>query len=764
MATTAPVGTSTAAAPSAAVTALNTARAAAVASGQSAYAGNDANLSTFSTANPSLSTVGGTGGGSTGTVPTQVPTKAPAVMSATPAVNKINNTLVPAMNQGSVDIASQNAKNPVDPNYQMSAAELADPSLYTQRIAAYNASKAGANAPTPPAPVSPGDQAMKDAANTPDPGYQFAYDASGNKQQIAQGSPIPPGLSTTPPADPTLNGHTVVQSTTTAQGTTFQQYSDGTYGIADQSGAFAGAATAQDFQNAQANSPATVMQNIQASLSSLSAGSIPLSDSQQAQVNALQTSLAQNIATLTQTNASFTGANEVAENLYGMGNSLSGIGIIQGTINQGVQAIAKLQSDTAGAIAKMTDDFQQENYTDMLGAYNASLSATKDIQDHLDQMQTFAETQKQNALTEVHQQFQDQMSSQNLSLAQKKQTFDQYMQQATLDEKTKADASDAYYKQQDLDLKEAAATNGFNTDGSGAGPVAVTATGAPNKAAQAAFLAQYPANVQTQITGLANYTLLPSSFPTRANKGDIDRATAVALAQQYDPSYNENLAATRQKVYTTYNDGTSAPSKSITALNTAAAHLSTLTADSAKLGNVGFTPINDVKNFLGNLTGVGPQQTGTKTDIAAVTGELAAAFKSSGATDAEIKSLGTIDSNSSPAAVKSYVEAATSLMGGKLQELNDSYTAAMGEPPSTSFLHPTAANTLLQLQTQGYNIDIPALQQTAPVQLKNFVAADPTANTAVYNNAKAALMKVNGGQQPSADDIYQLLQTNGYVQ
>jgi hypothetical protein len=126
----------------------------------------------------------------------QVPTKAPAVMSATPAVNKINNTLVPAMNQGSVDIASQNAKNPVDPNYQMSAAELADPSLYTQRIAAYNASKAGATAPTPPAPVSPGDQAMKDAANTPDPGYQFAYDASGNKQQIAQGSPIPPGLST----------------------------------------------------------------------------------------------------------------------------------------------------------------------------------------------------------------------------------------------------------------------------------------------------------------------------------------------------------------------------------------------------------------------------------------------------------------------------------------------------------------------------------------------------------------------------------------
>lgn len=87
----------------------------------------------------------------------------------------------------------------------------------------------------------------------------------------------------------------------------------------------------------------------------------------------------------------------------------------------------------------------------------------------------------------------------------------------------------------------------------------------------------------------------------------------------------------------------------------------------------------------------------------------------------------------------------------------------MGVPPSQNFLHDSAATDLLTLQQQGYKINVPQLEQTAPVQLKNFVAAD-SGNSQVYDQAKQAIMQVNGGQAPSADDIYQFLQAQGYIQ
>lgn len=363
-----------------------------------------------------------------------IPKAAPAVFSSGAATAKVNNTLIPAMNTGQVGIAGQNAKNAIDPNYQMSAAEMANPSLYTARIKAYNATKNGTTTPTPPAPVSAGDQAMKDAANTPDPGFQFVYDASGNKQQIAQGAPVPPGLSTNPPANPTLNGHTVVRSTTDANGTQYQQYSDGSYGLADQNGQFAATATEQDFNNADENNPSTVIQHISAALASLSAGAVPLTEPQQAQVNALQTQLAQNVAIQTMANSNFTGATTVAENLYGMGNSIAGIGIIKGTIDAGVAKIQSLQSDAAVAIAKMTDDFQQENYKDMLDSYNAQLAATTAIQTHIENMQKFAETQKVDTQNQIHQNFQDLISSDNFELTKTQDAINNAFQQQQITE------------------------------------------------------------------------------------------------------------------------------------------------------------------------------------------------------------------------------------------------------------------------------------------------------------------------------------------
>lgn len=440
-------GTSTAANPSPAVQALNAARQSAVDSKQGAYAGPDANLSSFQSANPQIPT--------TAPPASQPPnqTQAPAVFSASPAISKINTQIAPAITAGNAGIAAQNQKNQVDPNLQMTPQELANPALYTARMAALNASKNPPAAAPAPAP-SPADQAMKDAANTPDPGFQFAYDANGAKQQVPQGEPIPAGLSSNPPADPTKNGHTVVQTAQGTDGSTYSQYSDGTYGVSDINGNFVGQVSSQTFQNAQSQDPANVAAHIQSSLASLSAGAIPLTEPQQAQVNALQTQLMQDVATQTQANANLTGGTTVAENLYGMGNSLSGIGMIKATIDAGVTAIANLQSTAAGAIAKMTESFQQENYSELSDAYKNMLTANAQIQTHIDQLVSQAQKIREDAQTQAHQNFQDAMSSETLDLNQKKDAFSQYIQSANLTQTQIKDASDAWYKQQDIGIRE----------------------------------------------------------------------------------------------------------------------------------------------------------------------------------------------------------------------------------------------------------------------------------------------------------------------
>lgn len=81
---TAPV--STPGAPSAAVVALNAQRAANVASGKSAYTGTAASLSSFTTANPTTSTAGGSGGGPEAGFNSNNTVQAPYTPAASPAI------------------------------------------------------------------------------------------------------------------------------------------------------------------------------------------------------------------------------------------------------------------------------------------------------------------------------------------------------------------------------------------------------------------------------------------------------------------------------------------------------------------------------------------------------------------------------------------------------------------------------------------------------------------------------------------------------
>lgn len=396
----------------------------------------------------------------------QVPTKAPAVFSATTATNKVNNVYIPTMNAATSAVANHNATTAAsfDPTYNFQPGETAV--AYNARIKAYKANQMGQTTTpqqTQPAP-SASDKAATDIANTPDVGHQFVWDANGNKVPIPIGTTPPAGYSTTqPPANPVTSGTPMVDHFVDTQGNTFAQYNNGTYGQIDSNGNFVGTISPQDFDAAKANSPQaqldilhTAVAQIQTSLSMVANGSYPLNPSQQAIINGLQTQLAADVATQTQANADLTGGTTVAMNLYGMGTSLAGIGKIKATVDSGVQKILDLQTKAATATAQMSESFMKDDMEMLKTAYDMYDSSAKEIQANIDKITDGIRQAKIDARNEAHQEFQDVMASNNYTLAQKKEVFDEYMSQAQLDETKKKDAQDVYFKAQDLALRQQA--------------------------------------------------------------------------------------------------------------------------------------------------------------------------------------------------------------------------------------------------------------------------------------------------------------------
>jgi len=312
--------------------------------------------------------------------PTKTPT--PTVFTPKAAVDHINNVVIPAMTTGNANIANQNAQNAQNKNITQ---------LPGETRAAYDARLAGTKSTTPTTTTP---TTTPHPTDIPEAGQQWAHNQStGEKIQLPLGQPFPEGYAATPPANPVLNGKTVVSTPVQGlYGETYQQYSDGSYGKLDINGNFVGAVSARDFSTAQANDPATVAANISKSLASLTRGAVPLNEAQTAQINALDSQLTQDIAAQTQANANYTGAMTVMQNLYGMGNAASGIGMIKATVDAGVNAIANLQTKAAASIAAMTDAFQKENYAEMRDHYKDLQANNDGIQAHIDKIRTEAES------------------------------------------------------------------------------------------------------------------------------------------------------------------------------------------------------------------------------------------------------------------------------------------------------------------------------------------------------------------------------------
>jgi hypothetical protein len=735
---TTPTQTSTAAAPSAAVQALNASREAAYNAKQNVYSGNNANLATFSAANPTLNTAGGSG-----TAPAQVPTRAPAVFSSTSATNSLNGTIIPIMQSAGAAVAAHaaNVSSQNDPNYNFRQGETAD--QYNARIKAYRASSTNNTTTTTPTTTTPSatDAAATQIANTPETGHQFFYDASGNTVELPVGSAPPPGYSSNKPAPNPVTSNTPIQSSfVTSGGSTFAQYNNGTYGQIDKNGNYVGAISPDQYQQQQANSPQAQADDLHAKVASIMSsldmvakGAYPLNANQQAIINGLQTQLNADVAQQTQANNNYTGGVTVAENLYGMGTSLAGIGAIKASVDQGVTKILDLQTKAATASAQMLDGFQKDNMAMLKTAYDVYSDSTKQIQDNINKIQDGIRQAKVDAQTEQHQKFSDFMTSQNYNLSTKKQAFDQYIQQANLDETKKKDAQDAWYKAQDIALRKQAQTP-FAPGGTT--PVGLTPTGKPNGQQQSAFLAQYPSTVQAQIKGLANYTQLPTDFPARANKGQMDRATAVALAKQYDPTYDENAAASRAALQKSLTSG--AYSQTINGANTLIQHLDAMRQYGKGLNNSPLPFLNAPMNSLTTaLGGANPTQFNIARD--AVASEAAKIYKGVGApSEKEIADWkSSVNANSSDAQREAAIKAITDLMAGKLSTLSDQYKGVMGNTGSFQILTDRNAKTLQSMGIEPTTVD-PTYGNSPANQVSRFYTSSPQNASYIDSIMKAA--------------------------
>lgn len=692
-------------------------------------------------------------GGAAPTVPVTIPATAPAgqtstsapastptaVVSSGTASDYVNNTIAPTLAAAKTAQATQQANtaatvaaNP----YSVLPGETT--AAYNARVAAYNASKVVA-----PVEKTPEQQ----IADNPDTGNQWLYDSQGNKVQNPIGDPVPVGYSTTNPnVGPTTP---VVDQTTDPVGNVYKQLSDGTYAKYNATGVYIGSATQSDFQNSKDGETALN------SLTQLANGTFPLSANEQAQVDGIKASFQALIQQQQTANANLTGGTTVAENLYGMGTSLSGLGEIKGTVDSGLAKIADLNSKMSTAVAQMEEGFRNDDVAAIKAAYDEYSDTVKSRQSELDTIQ--AATQKalvdaQTAARENETLKLTKMMDDNTISYQTKQLA---LDQSSLDEKTKDDLATQQLNklkyQLDVRKENVAEQGASDPTGLGGSPLPVvgyTASGAPDPAAQTQLLNSLPGgpngDLATQIKGLANYTIDPTTFTVRTLKGgtQMTRDEMVALAARYNPSYDMKNYPAAAKYLASFKSTTpNSTGGQIAAANKGIVHFANFVDQVSSLDNKGISHVNAVFND----TTTDPARRATlknaNTTALAVSDELSKFFK--GGT-ADVKSIddwqNALDVNASPGDLQGLKDSTVNLLTGQLDVAYSNYESAMGVPPPApgqpgSILTPAAITALKKIgvDTTPYDQGVQPYNTTSNDDFINSVPGN--SNGGVTNTA-----------------------------
>lgn len=201
-------------------------------------------------------------------------------------------------------------------------------------------------------------------------GNQYLYNQSnGNLESVPKGSdthgPVPPGSKVSNTVD--VGG-----------GIQYQQNSDGTYARYDANTDTYSKATAGDFSDAQQQ------RNIKTKADSILNGSYKLSPLEQTQIDGITSKYNDLISKTATENANITGAQTIAENMYGMGNTLGGKGEITKTVLDGLSRIQSLQDQLASSVSQMTMGFEKDDYGMLQSSYNEFVSTQDKISSEID--------------------------------------------------------------------------------------------------------------------------------------------------------------------------------------------------------------------------------------------------------------------------------------------------------------------------------------------------------------------------------------------
>lgn len=454
------------------------------------------------------------------------------------------------------------------------------------------------------------------------------------------------------------------------------------------------------------NNPDSVASKVQAMLN----GSYPLSVTEQASVNNIKAQFAGAMQQAQQIAKNLIGGATVSAAKYGlqMYSPAEAMSNIQKAVDEGNTKIADINTRILDTQGKLTQSFQDNDYKQATALYDKIgndlklrtdeiNNINKSVQDMTKQMHDDAETFYKDHVQAV-------MDDHTISYQDKAQTISQ----ANLDEKTRHDMATEL-------LQKQTAGDGTNL---AVPPVNMTADGTPSPQDQTTFLASLPGGANgtlaTMVKGLTSYQTNPAGFSTSAkqSQGNLTHAQIVALAQQYDPTYNEAQYATRQAYLKSLTSGPIY--QGMISGNKAINHLIAFTDTISKLHNGIFSTLNAVTNAT-SLSQTQKQNLATaKTEASGLKDELAKFFKGTGATDT--KSIEdwsqNLDVNASPATQKGLIQGALNLLAGQLDTVEQSYKSTMGKAPTGQIIQPQTLQKLSELKNQGYTVDIPGVNYT----------------------------------------------------
>jgi hypothetical protein len=195
---------------------------------------------------------------------------------------------------------------------------------------------------------------------------------------------------------------------------------------------------------------------------------------------------------------------------------------------------------------------------------------------------------------------------------------------------------------------------------------------------------------------IAEYRIAPPSARTLASPAGESLMLQVMTE---NPAYQATEFPTRQKMRAAFTSG--AQSQTINSLNTAIGHLDQFTNVIKALDNGNFRPGNEAYNWLRSTFG-DSAPTNFEGIRSIMSGELASAFKKSGATDQEIASVEkAVSSKNSTKQLMDYVKTiALPALGSKVISFDQQYRQVMGKDDPFKILLPESEEVL-----KKYGID-----------------------------------------------------------